>query len=172
MLEQFRGSSLFLTLQHALQVVLAGYALRHSYVAITKLRKYEATTKKAAKWSDEAQQQLNKTRTTQGAGAITAVVSLLASLTLIALPNFFSGRTRSFVSPTLLVLVIGARRYIKSFWAPGDADSKGKDKGTVVPLPKMEEYNEAVQKTEDLLKCLEYLEYSWVITSVFGLMKA
>lgn len=36
---------------------------------------------------------------------------------------------------------------------------------TRVPLPKMEDYNEAERKTENLLQVLEYLEYSWVLTS-------
>ncbi len=80
----------------------------------------------------------------------------------------YSPWTRAFISPTLLAITIGARHYIKNFWAPGATDSKGKDQGTRVPLPKMGDYNLAVQKTEDLLKCLEYLEYSWVITSLFG----
>lgn len=65
----------------------------------------------------------------------------------------------------MLVVVLGARRYIKNFWAP-QQDSRGKAVGPKVPLlPSMEEYNLAVQKTEDLLKVLEYLEYSWLITS-------
>lgn len=64
------GRASFLTLQHVLQVVLSVYALRHSYVAITNLQKYEATTKKLANWSQEAQNQLTKTRTTQGTGAV------------------------------------------------------------------------------------------------------
>ena len=65
----------------------------------------------------------------------------------------------------MLVVVIVARRYIKNFWAP-QQDSRGKDVGTKVPLlPSMDEYNLAVQKTEDLLKVLEYLEYSWVMSS-------
>lgn len=64
------GRAVYLTLQHGLQAVLSGYGLRHSYVAITNLQKYEATTKKLAEWSQEAQDQLNKTRTTQSAGAV------------------------------------------------------------------------------------------------------
>ena len=96
------------------------------------------------------------------ANVVKATLSLLASATLILLPkDSISPWTRSCVSPTMLVLVIGARRYIKGFWAPS-TDSKGKDQGSRIPLPKMGDYNLAVQKTEDLLKCLEYMEYSWV----------
>lgn len=188
MFEQFkgRGRALFLPLQHHLQVILCVYALRHSYVAITNLQKYEEASKKAAEWSDEAQKQLTKTRTTQAAGLITVclhldhnrnqrhadftqtLACLLSALSLILLQGYMSPWTRTAISPTMLLLVIGARRYIKGFWAPA-TDSKGKDQGTRIPLPKMGDYNLAVEKTEDLLKCLEYLEYSWVLTSLFGL---
>jgi hypothetical protein len=86
----------------------------------------------------------------------------------LAIPNKLPLWFMRGVSPTMLAITVGARRYIKNFWAP-TKDSKGKDQGTKVPLPKMEDYNLAVQKTEDLLKCLEYLEYSWVITTLLGL---
>ena len=73
------------------------------------------------------------------------------------------------LSPGMLVIVLGARQYIKNFWAP--SASEGKDKGTKVPLlPGMEEYNVAVSRTEDLLKTLEYLEYSWLLTSFVTFM--
>jgi hypothetical protein len=68
----------------------------------------------------------------------------------------------------MLVIALASRQYIKGFWAPGEKDSQGKDKGTKIPLPNMGDYNLAVQKTEDLLKCLEYLEYSWLISAVLG----
>ena len=60
----------------------------------------------------------------------------------------------------MLLMVIGARRYIKSFWAPSK-DSHGKDVGIKVPLlPNMDDYNLAVQKTEDLLTVM--VRNSWV----------
>lgn len=34
----------------------------------------------------------------------------------------------------------------------------------------MEEYNEAERRTENLLKVLEYLEYSWVAASFINAM--
>lgn len=63
-------------------------------------------------------------------------------------------------SPALLVLVLFARGHIKNYWAPTDGKNI-----TRVPLPKMEDYNEAERKTEKILKLLEYLEYSWALTS-------
>lgn len=63
-------------------------------------------------------------------------------------------------SPALLILVLFARGHIKNYWAPKDGKNS-----TRVPLPKMGDYNEAERQTEKLLKVLEYLEYSWVLTS-------
>ena len=64
----------------------------------------------------------------------------------------------------MIVFVVAARYYIKNFWT-STRDSRGKDIGGRVPLPNMNDYNLAVRKTEDLLKVLEYLEYSWVLTT-------
>lgn len=59
-----RLSSLPLTL-------LSTYGAYNSYIAITNLQTYEATSKKLAEWSSEAAKQLNKTRTTQATAAVT-----------------------------------------------------------------------------------------------------
>jgi hypothetical protein len=189
-MDSFRGKGLFFTLQHAGQLVLSFYAIRHSVVATRNLLKYEDATKKLAEWSDEVQRQLDKTRTTQAAGAVAvrtiisncllielmisqAAFNFLAAAALIILPIVVPNRLPTWfklgVSPTMLAITLGARQYLKNFWAPGEEDSEGKDTGTKIPLPKMEDYNLAVQKTEDLLKCLEYLEYSWVIASFMAI---
>lgn len=57
--------------------------------------------------------------------------------------------------------VLFARGHIKNFWAPSD----GKTVGMNVPLPNMEDYNQAQRATQDLLRTLEWLEYSWVGSS-------
>jgi hypothetical protein len=179
---------LFLILQHVCQVVLSLYGLRYSFTAITNLQKYEEATKKAAKWSKEAEDQLFKTRMTQGTGIITVhnphppdsdhaltgnvqvSLSLVASLT-ISIARFKLPPWAVYASsPTMLAIVLGARLYIKNFWAP-TTDAEGKDVGTKVPLlPSMQDYNLAVEKTEDLLKVLEYLEYSWLLTGFVTFM--
>ena len=174
---------LFIQAQHVCQIVLSIYGYRHSYTAISNLRKYEDATKKAAKWSNEVDTQLFTTRMTQGTGFLAVRlfkqacislrlmrlsqinVSLFAAFTLLLARTYLPVWAVFTISPAMLVVVLGARRYIKNFWAPGQ-DSRGKDAGTKVPLlPSMAEYNLAVEKTEDLLKVLEYLEYSWLITS-------
>jgi aspartate/tyrosine/aromatic aminotransferase len=65
---------------HACQVALCCYGGYQSYLAITNLQKYEQTTKKLAKWSQQVDEQLRKTQTTQASGAA-AVCSSITSLT-------------------------------------------------------------------------------------------
>jgi hypothetical protein len=71
-----------------------------------------------------------------------------------------------YTSPALLIGVLLARGHIKNYWNPDDKKSVG----TRIPLPNMEDYNEAQRKTEELLTTLEYLEYSWVASSLFAAM--
>ena len=60
----------FTQLLHGGQVALCAYGAYVSYIAISNLQQYEETSKKAAKYSTEAEKQLHKTRTTQSSGAI------------------------------------------------------------------------------------------------------
>jgi hypothetical protein len=66
-----------LSLLHALQAFFSAYTLYLSSIAVQNLQKYEKTSKKAAKYSNIAGQQLHKTRTTQASGALS--VALLSS---------------------------------------------------------------------------------------------
>ena len=66
----------------------------------------------------------------------------------------------------MLLGMLLARGYIKNFWAPQTDFKEGKDVGKKAPpLPNLEDYNLAVEHTVNLLKALEYLEYSWLISS-------
>jgi hypothetical protein len=67
----------FTQLLHTGQVALCAYGAYVSFIAIRNLQQYEETSKKAAKYSFEAERQLHKTRTTQSSGAI-CVSSLLS----------------------------------------------------------------------------------------------
>lgn len=70
----------------------------------------------------------------------------------------------------MLLIVLGARQYVKKFWLTTQ-DSRGKEAGVQVPgLPNLADYNLAVQKTEDLLKVMEYLEYSWLLTTCLDIL--
>ena len=62
------------------QVALSSFALYYSVVSIRKLQRYEDATQRAAQYSNTAEEQLNRTRTTQGAGAI--AVSVMLSMPL------------------------------------------------------------------------------------------
>jgi hypothetical protein len=68
----------FTQLLHTGQVALCAYGAYVSFIAIRNLQQYEETSKKAAKYSFEAERQLHKTRTTQSSGAI-CVGSILTS---------------------------------------------------------------------------------------------
>ena len=63
------GKVVFVTAQHLCQVLLSLYGAYFSYIAITKLRGYEETTRKLAKWSKVVEDELYKTQTTQATGA-------------------------------------------------------------------------------------------------------
>ena len=55
---------------HLAQTCLNAYTGYMSHTAITKLRRYEESTEKAAQYLNTAAEQLHKTRTTQAAGAV------------------------------------------------------------------------------------------------------
>ena len=59
-----------LALPHAAQAILSCYGLCHSYQCIMKLCQYEERSKKAAKFSNTAAEQLYKTCTTRASAAI------------------------------------------------------------------------------------------------------
>ncbi|KAK4996192.1 hypothetical protein LTR66_004137 [Elasticomyces elasticus] len=149
-------TGLILTSLHTIQAALGVYGLYVSYISITNLRQYEETTKKAAKYSDTAAEQLHKTRTTQAAGAITILLSTASSLTLATAPTILPSLLRYSLSPALLLGTIFARAHISDFWA-----AKAK-------VPFVQGYNEAISRTAEMLRVLAYLEGSWVVMSLLG----
>jgi len=69
---------------HIGQTILGTYTALLSYTSIMKLQKYEEMSEKAASYSNTAEHQLHKTRTTMTSGALSTLCSLLSSITLIA----------------------------------------------------------------------------------------
>jgi len=63
-----------LSLLHALLASFSAYTLYLSTTAIRHLQKYESTSKTAAKYSNTAEHQLHKTRTTQASGALSVAL--------------------------------------------------------------------------------------------------
>lgn len=154
---------MLLQLLHIAQAGLAAYGGQQSYVAITNLQKYEETSKKLAKYSNEAERQLHKTRTTQTSGVLAIVASLLASLYLFWRGGQGGFFYRFLASPIMAAAVYFARAHIAQFWS-GSKD--GKTAGARVPLPKMGDYNEAQRRIEELLQVLDYLMFSWGATTL------
>lgn len=69
------ASTIILRVLYVSQHLYAAYNLYLSQIAIQKLRLYEEMSEKAAKWSNEAERQLHKTRTTQASLAASVRIS-------------------------------------------------------------------------------------------------
>jgi hypothetical protein len=168
-----------LSILHALQASFSAYTLYLSSISIRNLQKYEETSKKAAKYSNIAEQQLYKTRTTQASGVISVPpyflpkpVSLTVSQvffsflcsTTLALYPVFSGRVRLvgavLVAAGNIVVLEMARQHVGAFW-------KGKAK---VPLPGVGEYNDAISKTLEVKMNMAYLVASWTAMGLLSLV--
>ena len=156
---------MLLQFMHLGQAALASYGALQSYTAITNLQKYESVSEKLAEWSSEAGKQLHKTRTTQTSGAAAILCSLIAALLLALRGSSYNFFVRLAASPAMAVGVLLAVRHMRSYWT-----SEGKTEGKRVPLPKMEEYNAALEQTEGLLRVLDWLMFSWAATSVAALI--
>jgi hypothetical protein len=91
------------------------------------------------------------------------LISLASAATLGLAPGSIPQWARYGLSPMTLLVIIAARTHMKKYWAPRD----GKSAGMRIPLPKMGDYNEATQQTEELLKTLQLLEYSWLAAAFF-----
>ncbi|KAF4551574.1 Hypothetical protein D9617_13g100750 [Elsinoe fawcettii] len=139
---------------HLGQATLASYGIYVSWIAIKNLRQYEEQSKKAAKISDIAARQLHQTRTTQAAGMVAVVLSFGASLFLSTGWHLIARKYRILASPAMLFITLAARGHVYNFWM-----EKGK-------VPMIKGYNEAIDKTQVLIGVLQYLEYSWVLTSL------
>jgi hypothetical protein len=55
---------------YTLQAAFSAYNLYLASISITNLQKYEEKSEKAAEWSDTAEKQLHKSRTTQASGTL------------------------------------------------------------------------------------------------------
>jgi hypothetical protein len=67
-------ASILTPIIHALQVALSARSLYLASISISNLQEYEETSEKAAEYSNTAERQLHKTRTTQASG--TGAVSI------------------------------------------------------------------------------------------------
>jgi hypothetical protein len=70
-------ASALLTVLYSLQAAFGAYNLYLASISISNLQKYEEASKKAAEYSNIAESQLHKTRTTQATSAIAVRHSFL-----------------------------------------------------------------------------------------------
>lgn len=165
---------------HVGQVAMGAWAGKHSYEAIRRLRQYEDATKKAAKYSSTADNELQRTRTTQAAGAITVCTAFQPVLRFLANSNcsqilistlsslylVYDHSTRSKTTHWAAYIVIyvlniagplAARTHIAPFWK-----SKAK-------VPFVQGYNEAIDETKLVWAQLQWIQWSWVGVGVMEL---
>jgi hypothetical protein len=71
--------SIILNLLNAAQAAFSGWNLYLASISIRKLQKYEDASKQAAKYSNTAENQLYKTRTTQASATLAVCHPLISS---------------------------------------------------------------------------------------------
>ncbi|KAK8019996.1 hypothetical protein PG990_005134 [Apiospora arundinis] len=118
---------MLLQILHLAQAALAGYGGQQSFAAIQNLQKYEETAQKAAKWSNEADRQLKKTRTTQAAGVVALVMSLVASVLLAFRGRSMGFLVRTLASPFMTGCLFLARQYMQDYWGGSKRGAAAQD---------------------------------------------
>ncbi|KAG0646211.1 hypothetical protein D0Z07_8416 [Hyphodiscus hymeniophilus] len=147
-----------LSVLYCLQAAFSGYNLYLASISISNLQEYEETSKKAAKYSNTAEKQLHKTRTTQASGTIAVLLSFLTSAYMI-----FSSPS---VLPRLVIAVgniaalLAAREHVGAFW-------KGKAK---VPLPGVGDYNDAISITQETRLNMAYMAAGWTVLGALSML--
>ncbi|RAL66791.1 hypothetical protein DID88_007574 [Monilinia fructigena] len=140
------------------QIAFTGYNLYLSSIAIPKLLSYEDKAVKAAKYSNIAEAQLFKTRTTQAASVGSLLLTLLTAIPFLLLR--YSSGTIFLVSAVNLAVLIATGKYVGDFW-------KGKAK---IPIPGTGNFNDAIGLTNEIRENEYFLAMSWVAYGVVGLL--
>ncbi|KAI4218355.1 MAG: hypothetical protein LQ349_008745 [Xanthoria aureola] len=128
------------------------YTARKSYIAITNLRRYEERSERAARYSETAAQELQKTRTTQASSAGAIALSLLSSVALILSVTLGSSNPTAWehVLPPVNLMAIGAAFvHNQNFW-------KAKAK-----VPFVGGFNEGIEKSKEIRQLLFGLGIAW-----------
>ncbi|KAF2125874.1 hypothetical protein P153DRAFT_389324 [Dothidotthia symphoricarpi CBS 119687] len=132
--------------------LLSTYGLTLSYKNITLLQKYQAKSEKAAEWSFSAARRLKTTQTTQAAGTVSLLLSLVTSAALLVLQPPCDSTSSRFVAPLALAAVVfAARVHMARFWNTKEQ----------VRVPFMTDYNDAARGSEKVVGVLSVLAFSW-----------
>lgn len=161
--------------------VVAVYAARKSYIAITNLLRYEERSEKAAKHSETAAHELYKTRATQGSSAAAVCTSFLAvtscvsdtdvveQIVLSLMSSFalcfraLSGSATSsavgYIVPSLNIAAIAAAFiHNQNYW-------KAKPK-----VPFIGGINEGIEKSKEIRQSFVILGSAWVVFGALHLL--
>jgi len=135
---------------HTVQAGFSAYNLYLASISIQNLQGYEGMSEKAAKYSNTAEHQLHKTRTTQASGTIAVLFSLVSSVYMLA---GSPGLSRQLTVVGLNVVALeGARQHVGAFWK----------QSARIPIPGAGDYNQAEKNTQEIKINLAYLAASWV----------
>ncbi|KAI8936658.1 hypothetical protein NX059_007055 [Plenodomus lindquistii] len=140
---------------------LSAYGLYLSYQNITRLQQYEKTSEKAAEWSNTAAQRLRKTRTTQGSGTVTLILSFLSSTTLLLLPSHATPPTLLLTSGLNTLFLFASQTHMNRFW----------NDSTQTRVPFLEKFNEAIRGSEKVVWALGTLGVGWGAAAIVWWMK-
>ncbi|KAI9640464.1 hypothetical protein NHQ30_011210 [Ciborinia camelliae] len=140
------------------QMVFTGYNLYLSSIAIPKLLKYEDTAVKAAQYSNLAEDQLFKTRTTQAASVGALVLTFITASTFLLVT--YTHSTIFALSNVNLAVLLVTRNYVGDFW-------KSKPK---LPIPGTGDFHDAMGLTSRVRANQLFLAMSWVVYGVVGLL--
>ncbi|KAF1985326.1 hypothetical protein K402DRAFT_357926 [Aulographum hederae CBS 113979] len=140
-------------LVYVAQTVFAGNASYKSYIAISNLIQYEERTKQAAQYSDTAAIELRKTRTTQGAGVVAELSTIISAIYLFTTTS--SEKTKLSLSAANVLLCLAVRAHVAGHW---------KDRAKV---PLVKGFNDAITASNELIDHLAILAGSWIVA--FGL---
>ncbi|EXJ96093.1 hypothetical protein A1O1_01219 [Capronia coronata CBS 617.96] len=146
--------SVGLTLFHAIQGAGSVYAGLLSATAIYNLQQREEQAEHAAQYSNTAEHQLHKTRTTETSGALAVISSVISSVALAVISSSEGQSSIPFLLSTANAIGLGlAGRHLRNFW-------RGKAK-----VPFLTDYNDGVSASNQLLQTLGVLAVSWIISS-------
>lgn len=139
---------------HVGQAILTTYTALLSYTSIVKLNKYEELSEKAAGYSNTAEHQLHKTRTTMASGALATLCSLLSSAALIVISPETDRRQMLLISMVNTAATAFAYVHISNFWR------------VKAKIPMVTDFNDAINTSNAMRTSLLYLAMTWGIADV------